>query len=237
MTGARDDFLAAQGRITHGPEANALIERTLDFIRGELPRWRDRSDRRHESAEERLNAQLCKHLNAAARRSLPVVQFHHEEKQTAGRRVDLSAGLTQGDFIGTTYHSIDDPFIVIEGKRLPTPGGKAREREYVTGGEERSGGIQRFKLGLHGDKLLVAAMVGYIQKGVPSQWRERINGWIAELADSLPLDENWTPTEELVLTHHDKATRVVSLRSKHSRSAGFGGAIELRHFWVEMVSS
>lgn len=234
MADERDEFSAAQGRITHGPEAHALVERTLEFIRAELPRWRDRSDRHYESAEERLNAQLCKHLNAAARRNLPAVQFHHEEKQTAVRRVDVSAGLTEGGFIGTTYYSIDDPFIVIEGKRLPTPGGMAREREYVSGGEARTGGIQRFKLGLHGANVSIAGMVGYIQKGTSAQWRDRINSWIGELADSLPLDEKWTRMEELTVAQHDKSNRVMSLKSKHSRSSGRDGIIELRHFWLEM---
>ena len=39
----------------------------------------------------------------------------------------------------------------MEGKRLPTPG-SGREREYVASatGEKPGGGVQRFKLGLHG---------------------------------------------------------------------------------------
>lgn len=235
MARARDHFSAAQGKITHGPEANALVERTLEFIIGELPRWRDRADRREESAEERLNAQLCKHLNSAARRSLPAVQFHHEEKQEAERRVDVSAGLSEGGFIGTTYHSIDDPFIVIEGKRLPTPGGKPREREYVTGGTARTGGIQRFKLGLHGAGLPTAAMVGYIQKGVAFHWRDRINGWITELSGTLALEEEWLASEFLSITTHDATARVASLTSSHPRSADSGGPFQLRHMWLEMA--
>lgn len=235
MAGGQDDFSAAKGRITHGPLPNSLVKSTLVFIRRELPCWRDRPDRREESAEERLNAQLCKHLDAVARRSLPAVQFHHEEKHATGRRVDLSAGLVEGGFIGTTYHSIDEPFIVIEGKRLPTPGGKAREREYVTGGDERTGGIQRFKLGLHGPHLPVAAMVGYIQKGTPQQWQQRINGWISELAGSLPLDGQWSQTDELEITQHDKAACLMTLKSEHKRTATSGAAIELRHLWIEMT--
>lgn len=235
MASGKDEFPAAQGRITHGPEANALVQRTLEFIHSELPRWRDRADRHEESAEERLNAQLCKHLDAVARRRLPAVQFHHEEKQTAGRRVDLSAGLVEGGFIGTTYHSIDDPFIVIEGKRLPTPGGKAREREYVSGGAARTGGIQRFKLGLHGARLPIAAMVGYIQKGTSLQWHQQINGWISDLAALLQLDEQWLRTDQLEIIQYDKGSRVMTLKSRHDRTVTSDGAIDLRHFWMEMT--
>lgn len=235
MSASKDDVSAGQGLITHGPESNALIERTLEFIVNELPHWRDRHDRRDESAEERLNAQLCKHLNSAARRDLPAVQFHHEEKQEMKRRVDVSAGLAEGGFIGTTYHSIDDPFIVIEGKRLPSPGGKAREREYVTGGPVRTGGIQRFKLGLHGAGLSIAAMVGYIQKNTPSHWRDRINAWICDLASALPLDEKWLAAETLSLISENIASHTVVLSSAHLRSDEAGGQVEIRHLWLEMA--
>lgn len=234
MARGRDVVSAAHGRITHGPEPNALVARTLAFIRSELPRWRDRADRREESAEERLNAQLCKHLDALARHKLPSVQFHHEEKQESNHRVDVSAGLVEGGFIGTTYHSIDDPFIVIEGKRLPTPGGRAREREYVTGGSSRTGGIQRFKLGLHGKGMPVAAMVGYVQKGAALHWRRQINGWIAELANDLPLDEEWVSDEILSLITNDSGARLTVLESAHTRRDEAGGPLKLHHFWLEM---
>lgn len=229
------DPSAAQGQITHGPAPNGLVSRTLEFIENELPRWRDRPDRREESAEERLNAQLCKHLNAEARHRLPAVQFHHEEKQAVMRRVDVSAGLVEGAMIGTTYHSIDDPFIVIEGKRLPPPGGKAREREYVTGGDSQTGGIQRFKLGLHGKGMPFAAMVGYVQKGTAVEWNRRINGWIADLVNALPLGEQWLATETLRVMKTDTKRRLSILESAHNRANTFGGRVELRHFWLEMT--
>lgn len=41
--------------------------------------------------------------NAQAGQEFPMVQFHHEEKQTGDRRVDVSAGLTEGGFLGSTY--------------------------------------------------------------------------------------------------------------------------------------
>lgn len=224
------------GQITHGPEANALLERTFEFVRGELPRWRDRPDRRVENAEEKLNAQLSKHLNSRARFDLPMVQFHHEEKQTEVRRVDISAGLSEGGFIGSTYYSIDNPFVVIEGKRLPAPGGRSRQQEYVTGGDAKTGGIQRFKLGLHGAQFETAAMVGYIQKGKTSFWHNRINQWIRDLSEALPLgEEKWNAKEQLGELAEDSVARTSTSVSMHLRTGKTKTArIRLRHFWVEM---
>jgi hypothetical protein len=233
-----DDFngvSSGHGKLTHGPQANALVERTLDFVRDELPRWRDRQDRREEDAEEALNAQLCKHLDARARHHLRMVQFHHEERQARRRRVDISAGRTEGGFIGTTYHSIDDPFVVFEGKRLPAPD-KTREREYVTGGEEKSGGIQRFKLGLHGAQFTTVGMIGYIQKDLPRRWHDQINLWIRDLAGASPLgQEKWETGEQLAHFTEDARTLTASCVSSHSRvGAAVSLHIDIYHLWIQM---
>jgi hypothetical protein len=82
-------------------------------------------------------------------------------------------------FVGRTYRTIYDPFLVFEGKRLPAPS-KAREREYVSGGTAYSGGIQRFKRGLHGATVEQAAIVGYVQDDGFAQWLTRINSWISD---------------------------------------------------------
>ena len=238
MPASADNFAIGQGRLTHGPQANALVERTLEFVRQELPRWRDRSDRKHQTDEELLNAQLCKHLEARARRLQFPVLFHHEERQAVRRRVDISAGPTEGTFIGSTYHSIDDPFLVFEGKRLPTPGGKTREREYVTGHSVRSGGIQRFKLGLHGERVEAAALIGYIQNETSADWHDRINQWIQDLTAGLQLrNETWTSTDLLSPLTSDNTLRTAVCDSHHQRVESCASSgIRLRHLWVEMHS-
>lgn len=227
-----NNFSSGYGRITHGPQPNALVDRTLDFVRDELPQWRDRKDRKAETDEEALNAQLCKHLNSRARQLPLPVLFHHEERQTQRRRVDISAGLAEGGFIGQTYHSIDDPFLVFEGKRLPPPGGTAREREYVTGEEHLSGGIQRFKLGLHGALVNTAAMIGYIQEEDSPQWLQRINGWIVSLQNRLPIEYGvWTKGDCLKEFTSDKKHGFAHCISQHPRTST---PIKLLHLWVEM---
>jgi len=226
----------SQGRLTHGPKANAQVERTIAFVQSELHQWRDRPGRRVETAEENLNAQLCKHLNSRARQGFPMVLFHHEEKQAKGRRVDISAGLTEDGFVGTAYHTIDDPFLVIEGKRLPPPGGKAREREYLTGGQAKTGGIQRFKLGLHGGQLETVVMIGYIQQDSSAQWHDRLNRWIRELTKKQSgCDEQWELTDLLRKFEVDNGSRIASCRSMHSRKGEtISDHLYIHHFWIEM---
>ena len=204
-------------------------------MRTELAGWRDDPNRAPEEAEERLNAQFCKYLNVAATHRFPMVLFSHEEKQTGTRRVDMSALPISGGFIGQMYHTIYDPFLVFEGKRLPAPS-RSREREYVTGGVKKSGGIQRFKLGLHGAQQTTAAMIGYIQKSNVESWRSLINRWIRELAtDTTALGEKWSVDELLTDLASDHALQIASASSVHKRSEiAISPEIRIRHLWIVM---
>jgi hypothetical protein len=228
----------SRGRISNGPEMT-LVERTIEFVFSELAGWRDDPDREPEEAEERLNAQLCKYLNAVASERFPMVMFHHEEKQTGTRRVDVSALPKARGFIGQTFHTIYEPFLVFEGKRLPTPGAN-REREYVSGGVLKSGGIQRFKLGLHGARLNNAAMIGYVQTDVPEDWLLRINQWIEDLVDSNDSeDEVWSTGDRVLEFAQNPTLGVSSALSSHARNASVSVSpqIRLRHLWVTMPTS
>jgi hypothetical protein len=223
------------GRISEGP-TETLVESTLKFVQEQLPNWRDDPDRVSEEAEERLNAQLCKFLNVVSRSSFPMIHFSHEEKQTGARRVDMAALQDSGRFIGHTYHSIYAPFLVFEGKRLPSPT-RNREREYVTGGARKSGGIQRFKLGLHGAQHTTAAMIGYIQKHDAGHWRSAINQWICEIADDPAfIAEQWSKHERLSeipnLVPHTSSSSSIHKRSK----AAVSSQIIILHLWIEMHS-
>lgn len=237
MSGRTSKGGASSGRVTKGLQRNTLIEQTLRFVQAELPSWRDDPERAEETSEERLNAQLCKHLNVAASERFAMVHFHHEEKQTANRRVDFSALPRRAQFVGERFCTKYDPIIVFEGKRLPPPrNDRAREREYVSGGEAKSGGIQRFKLGLHGADHSLAAMVGYIQEGEPDDWLKWINIWIRDLEGTLGFDgEKWSAAEQLVEFTSDKSTGVALAWSSHARvRTATSRTIRIRHFWVEM---
>lgn len=225
----------SRGRITEGP-TTSVAERTLEFVFSELANWRDDPDRPSEDAEERLNAQLCKFLNVAASNRFPMVFFHYEEKQTRSRRVDISALPKRAILLGLTYHSIYDPFLVLEGKRLPAPS-TDREREYVTGHTRKSGGIQRFKLALHGASQTRAAIIGYVQSGNLREWLSKINQWIRDEAENKDVSgEDWSLAEQLLGFNEDASLRVANSSSEHVRdSPAVSPQIQLRHFWVVMA--
>ncbi len=208
----------------------------IAFVRRHLPAWRDDSDRLFEQSEPRLNSQLCDFLDSHARSLFPMVRFKHEELQPGRSSVDLSAKFAASMILETKAYSIYDPILVLECKRLPAPS-QDREKEYVTGGKERkSGGIQRFKLGLHGADLDVAAMIGYIQKRSARDWQQDINKWIFELCHGMIEDGcDWNESETLELLEEDTAKGTSCCRSVHGRmNSGLSSEIEIQHLWIVM---
>ncbi len=221
-------------RITSGIALNTLVNETLDFVRKQLAGWRDDPERPEEEAEEKLNSNLCDHLNFRARHSYPMAVFHHEEFQTGRRRIDLSVKTEHAIVAGTRKFTKYDPYLVIEGKRLPAPT-KDREMEYVTGREEVSGGLQRFKLGLHGATLEIAAMVGYVQDDDPNAWLVRINGWITALnGTDCSKGCHWSSCEHIGDYRLTKRARIASGTSSHPRTSAASPEIKVRHFWICM---
>jgi len=210
----------------------------LDFVAQELPKWRDHPDRPREAAEPQLNTQLCAHLTAAARRTggFDYLQFRTEfpDEQERARRIDLAPSPCGPMVIEGRRHTEFDMVLPIECKRLPTPKGSDRDpREYVVSDSSTTGGLQRFKLALHGGAHAFAAMIAYIQNEAPSVWCERIRGWVVELSKSDPL---WTVDDCLAMTAADAQLGVTRLRSRHAR-VGDRPEIELEHLWVEMASA
>jgi len=222
------------GKITSGIKLRTFQLAVITFIQQQLPIWRDDPDRPNEQSEDKLNLQLCKFLNSHARHILPVVHFDHEEYQTGRRSVDLSASPAESIFFEAKPYTIYDPILVIEGKRLPAPC-SSREKEYVTGTASKkiSGGIQRFKLGLHGAKLNLAAIIGYVQDHSACHWHKKINGWISELV-SKPIGDGsiWVANETLEPLEEEKERGIANCRSIHHRT--FGNKIELHHLWITM---
>lgn len=210
--------------------------RLLEFIAGELPRWRDYPGRPQESSEQRLTDQLCSHLNSAARRSQgwDFIQFRTEvpDETNKSRSIDLApkpCGATV--WIDGRHHSHFDTLLPMECKRLPTPTATDRdEREYVISRYSTTGGIQRFKLGAHGAAHNIAAMIAYIQRGTAEAWSNQISEWIRELAS---LDPNWNPGECPAPAEARSSQRVSHLRSRHQRSDNLTD-IDLEHLWIEM---
>ena len=122
---------------------------------------------------------------------------------------------------------------------MPAPS-TDRKMEYVTSGrnEKIKGGIQRFKLGLHGGNLPVAAMIGYIQEKSISHWHQLINQWISDLAAGRVSDLcSWKVAEQLGRLERDAAKGIAASKSMHDRPEHPEKMpIELRHLWVEMTT-
>jgi hypothetical protein len=174
------------GRISSGIPADAAALKTLEFIQGNLAGWRDDPERPSAERERDLNSQLCKYLNVVARKTdFGMVHFHHEEPQGGQHSADISANALDAGWIEGRQYTRYEPFLVLEGKRLPTPG-SGREREYVASatGAAPMGGIQRFKLSLHGATVSVAGMIGYVQQNTCAHWFAEVNRWIDKLKSS-----------------------------------------------------
>lgn len=224
------------GKITSGLASGTLVSKTIDFVQEQLPFWRDDPSRPNEQSENRLNLHLCKFLDVIARNEFPLIRFDHEEYQSDHRSVDISASPITEITIGASLYTIYDPVIVFECKRLPAPS-LDREKEYVTGGiKHTNGGIQRFKLGLHGANHDIAAMIGYLQKGSAFDWRNEINKWIKELSSGTLADVCvWNISEMLEQLQEDSSKGIANCRSTHNRSGNKrSNEIVIHHLWIKM---
>lgn len=215
----------------------AVLHELIDFIAAELPSWRDREERPDQASENVLTAQLCAHLNSAARRSRgwDLFQFRREEPDTSkgGRAIDLVVAPcgVRVWVHGRCFHDFD-PLLPIECKRLPTPSGKKRdEREYVFTQYGSTGGIQRYKAGHHGADHVLGAMIGYVQAGALDAWGGQVNRWIKDLANAG--ERHWSAHDILHLQRDDAATRIAIHGSVHARRTGLS-EIHLRHLWIAM---
>lgn len=203
----------------------------INFVFEHLAQWRD-EPRPTANSEGLLNGQLCKTLNDLARAKECNFTFHHEADQGANRRVDFSA-YEYAPFGARSYSQWRyEDLTVFEAKRLPAPD-RPRMREYVTGEEKKSGGVQRFKSGAHGQACTLAAMIGYIQQHDVNYFYEKINGWIDELSCH--------PVDELTWDASEKIGPLQSLDNGTARSISFhprkdGEKLVLHHLWVDITS-
>jgi len=223
------------GKITSGIKSRTFQLVIINFVYKELPAWRDDTDRPDEQSEDKLNLQLCKFLDSHARNDFPMIRFDHEEYQTDQRRVDMSASPAKSIFLEAKPYMIYDPVLVIECKRLTAP---SSSREYVTGPtpEKISGGIQRFKLGLHGAKHNLAVMIGYLQSHITRYWHLKINSWILELIKT-PVGDGcvWIADETLKPLQADLSKGISNYRSIHNRIGNIvNNEIEIFHLWITM---
>jgi len=133
-------------------ELGAFCREIVSFIERELPVWRQRPELSQVEDEPCLNQSLCLHLDRASRHNFDSIRFLQEPIQGSGRNADIGALPVDTITVeGITYQDYEQ-LLPIECKRLPTPSGSRRsDLEYVHGMPgQRTGGIERFKHGLHG---------------------------------------------------------------------------------------
>jgi len=208
----------------------------LDFIASELPLWRDRPERRQDrNAETDFTSELSSHLSSAARYGgWDFLTFKPEapDEVVRGRKIDLAATPCGARvLVGERIYYDLNILLPIECKRLPTPSEKGRDpREYVISSFNTTGGIDRFKVGLHGAAHLLAGMIAYIEEHDCAYWHQAITGWIDELGKTSSV---WSARDHLKAESTNPNARTASYASTHTRPNGLPD-IELRHLWVEM---
>ncbi len=111
----------------------------------------------------------------------------------------------------------------VECKRLPAPT-KSREKEYLIG-NKKNGGIERYKLEIHGRGLSNCGMLAFIEDKSTDHWLKSINEWIYEIAES---DKKWRIKERLI--RKEKAIEFTYLHSVVYTISQ--RKVKLHHFWL-----
>lgn len=219
-------------------ELGAFCREIVFFIEHELPIWRQRSSISAVEDESRLNQSLCLHLDKVSRRNFNVVRFLQEPLQGPNRNADLGVfPLNTLNLDGTNFDD-EAQLLPIECKRLPTPPGNRRsDLEYVHGQPgHRTGGIERFKHGLHGPKNQHALMIGYVQAKAFEHWLGAINERLAKLAKGGADEGLWNPAERLDTEASGPSAKVQRLASRHQRRRPpcASGSVNMQHLWLLM---
>ena len=136
--------------------------------------------------------------------------------------------------------------MALEAKRLPVPRSGC-EREYLVGppsnknrssAEEgrqqrsESGGVARFKLGIHAPKLKTVGMIGYVQRYSFEYWQNVINGWVDQLMATPEEELRWEESDKLQM--EATSPLVAKLRSNNLRATD-NERISIRHVWVQLA--
>ena len=208
-------------------EKGKINKRLLEFVDETLPVFQIEFKELKSSSEEVLTEHLVKTLAYHSNGKLPFI-FLQEiiQKQAKGqnRKVDVGVFL---------HYKDDGPFFSFEAKRLPTLP-KSREKEYVIGNDSNkpTGGIERFKLNLHGINLKESALIGYVQSDTIQEWSCRINGWINELIKSTSVSELLWSNSDLLVQNRNEADIIAKFQSEHERADK--SKIILHHYLVNI---
>lgn len=178
--------------------------------------------------EEQINDRFIRFANQDAISNYPFrfIPEPRSDDHSDRHRPDL------GVYPAARSNGIDILF-VIEMKRLP-PQESNREYEYVLG-NKRNGGIERFKLGIHGKGFVRSGLIGYVERDDFDRWQTAINHYIIGLsnANSDP-SLLWDPSEQLQIIY--KTHFAARFESIHDRGTTLQ-PIVLHHLWINFTKS
>jgi len=203
-----------------------LIESIIIFVYEHLCKWRNNIVQSNKKIEKQLNPDLPKFLTVNAHNTEFPFNFYPEEPQRNRRTIDFAVCPDNVEY----YNEV---ITVFECKRLSTDIGSERKDEYVTGHENTSGGIQRFKLEAHGKEHGIVGMIGYVQTGTYLSWKETINNCIDDLCGKP--DENglcWNKCEHINTLEYDEKNNKYHGKSLHPRKTK--PDITIHHLWINM---
>lgn len=172
--------------------------------------------------EELKNQQLTEVFSSIGYKNenTPILVFKEHNKRGTQRREDI-------------YFCLDDEqrtrVFYVECKRLPMPNQAKKDilkEEYVKGdGNKKSGGIERYKLGLHGesDRLKSNGLIAYIEKKTVSEWQKIINKSIlVQYPNDTELIAALGRKNEFTSSHEHEVTKK---------------AIIMHHFWIDITKN
>lgn len=215
-----------------GPSPNTLFCTVVEFLKAHLPQFAESLLHTDINNENGLNSRLSRFITNTADQEMFFAERESMEDETRGGSPATDIGI----YLKVVDCSIDAPLItVLEGKRLTKSLGAERRREYVIGHDKKGkhtpcGGIERFKLSIHGRRLKHAGMIGYIQEKTPEYWHEQINAWISELSLQQGTPK-WSEAEHL-------APVATEGRISESTSTAYRQVDELHltHLWINLVA-
>lgn len=135
-----------------------------------------------------------------------------------------ATGITDWFFQTLEQGKTSPPLFVVESKRLPAPT-TDREKEYVIG-NNKNGGIERFKIEKHGKGYPQAGLLGFVEQETFEHWHKTINKWIENLANN---NTFWNVDEKL--KNIENQSNLSYLRSIAHRKKD---DINLHHFWMKI---
>ncbi|KYG71177.1 hypothetical protein EV198_3553 [Roseivirga ehrenbergii] len=225
------------GNLSEGVEIDASIKAVIEFIETHFSGFSEKVKGEITASEKALTDKLCKYFNRVAG-PYPFF-FHHEnvENHSSGMSPQIDIGTLSREeqiTVGDRNYAEFDSFFSIEAKRLPTPG-QNREKEYVIGHDKPTGGIERFKKGIHGKRLGYAAIIGYVQKEDFDFWFLQINDWIEELVKTS--QGEWIVDDKLRRLTVQNGNQLAKFQSDNIRlpAKSKTDKIKLLHFWITLV--